>query len=241
MRESLTQRLPRSWPAAWPDALAFATGLGLAWHLQWKTSDLIWSLWLSSLLVGYAMIVWGSLTPTLLLWRERRLGAATLATLGGVFTLAFFTVHFGMFHFVHSAFLQSYFPVLGDATRGHWPGWDLYREVLVRYGWFVPAVLVAERSAFQLDPLPPEPPRTSVRAADIAARKQRQASLSPGATTFRPYLNVVRLHLLIFFFAGVRKVGLEDFPIYAVVYAAYFFPWRILLNRSNPVEASASS
>ena len=51
------------WADAWPDALAFATGLAMAWYFQWQTRDLVWSLWLSSLLVGYAMIVWGIFGP----------------------------------------------------------------------------------------------------------------------------------------------------------------------------------
>jgi hypothetical protein len=47
---------PRSqWREAWPDALAFLAVLGLAWHFRWETVDLVWSLWLSSLLVGYAL------------------------------------------------------------------------------------------------------------------------------------------------------------------------------------------
>jgi len=38
----------------------------------------------------------------------------------------------------------------------------------------------------------------------------------------------VRLHLLIFFFAfaSIAKVG--GFAVYAVVYAVYFFPWRLV-------------
>ena len=53
----------RGWTDAWPDAVAFAGGLGLAWHFQWETRDLVWSLWLSSLVVGYAMIVWSIFGP----------------------------------------------------------------------------------------------------------------------------------------------------------------------------------
>jgi hypothetical protein len=40
------------------------------------------------------------------------------------------------------------------------------------------------------------------------------------------YVNVIRMHLLIFFFAGASFAGLESFVVYAVVYAVYFFPWR---------------
>jgi hypothetical protein len=94
------------WADAWPDALAFVLGLVIAGLAKWDTGDLIWSLWLSSLVVGYAMIVWAIFSRA---WG--RVGEM----LGGVFLLAFFTVHFGMFHFVHSMFLHQFFPLEGAA------------------------------------------------------------------------------------------------------------------------------
>ncbi|MBA3848541.1 MAG: hypothetical protein C0502_00915 [Opitutus sp.] len=214
------------WAGAWPDALAFATGLALARVFRWETRDLVWSLWLSSLLVGYAMILWSIFSPVVVLKREGRTGGAIAALAGGLFTLLFFTFHFGMFHFVHSAFLNGFFPV-ADKPEG-FPEPSLYAEVLARYWWFVPVALLAERQAFKLQPAPPEPPPTSVKAADIAQRKARQAHLNPTAGAMQPYKNVVRLHLLIFFFAGAHFAKLDSFLVYSAVYAAYFFPWRLL-------------
>ena len=43
-----------------------------------------------------------------------------------------------------------------------------------------------------------------------------------------PYRNVVRMHMLIFFFAFAHFAGLDSFVVYAVVYAVYFFPWRLV-------------
>lgn len=228
----MDDKAPRSagWSDAWPDVLAFAGGLGLAWLFQWETRDLVWSLWLSSLLVGYAMILWTIFSPVWRHHREGSTGAAAAAFAGGLFLVVFFTFHFGMFHFVHSAFLNSFFPVMDVRS---FPGPALYTEVAARYWWFVPLALVAERQAFRAEPLPPAPPATSVKAADIAARLQRNQSLSPGAGIMAPYKNVVRLHLLIFFFAGAHFARLDSFLVYAVVYAVYFFPWR-LLGRGRP-------
>ncbi|MDQ5978608.1 MAG: hypothetical protein QG602_1582, partial [Verrucomicrobiota bacterium] len=62
------------WLAAWPDALGFVGGLALAWYAGWQTADLVWSLWLSSLAVGYAMIVWSVFSPAVLLQREGSTG-----------------------------------------------------------------------------------------------------------------------------------------------------------------------
>ncbi len=110
--------------------------------------------------------------------------------------LAFFTLHFGMFHFGQAAFLIDFFP-LGE--RGQTGDFEHLMQALLRYWWFVPAAALAERGAFILPPMPPAPPPTSVRGTDIEARKARQSY--GAAQMWRPYINVVRMHLLIFFFA----------------------------------------
>ena len=66
---------PASWLSAWPDALALAGGLALAWWLKWQVRDLVWGLWLSSLLVGYAMIVWKIFGPMLVIERAEKASA----------------------------------------------------------------------------------------------------------------------------------------------------------------------
>jgi hypothetical protein len=225
------------WADAWPDALAFAGGLALAWFGHWQTKDLVWSLWLSSLVVGYAMIVWSIFGPVLLLVRGTaeagvprmaQAGLDGVFILGGLFMLAFFTVHFGGFHYVHSIFLNSFFPMMPG--KGSWPGSTLYLEVFREYWPFVLVAAVAERSAFRLTPPEPAGPSdTAVTAEAIAARKARNLfgrSGQGGMTA--PYRNVVRLHLLIFFFAFAHFAKLDNFLIYAVVYAVYFFPWRLV-------------
>ncbi|SDS20857.1 DUF6498-containing protein [Opitutus sp. GAS368] len=230
------------WADAWPDALAFAAGLGMAWYFKWETRDLVWSLWLSSLVVGYAMIVWDIFSPGMLLvtkvWGDRAMlspepkgpaiaGGAVLLV-GGLFMLAFFTVHFGGFHFVHSVFLNVFFPL--GPVKNSWPNAALYLQVLRDYWPFVLVAAVAERKAFRLAPAEPAGPEdTSVTAAAIAARKARnaQAAFASGGL-MAPYKNVVRLHCLIFFFAAAHFAKLDNFLVYAVVYAVYFFPWRLL-------------
>ena len=198
------------WVSAWPDALAFVAGLALAWYGQWQTRDLVWSLWLSSLLVGYAMIVWSIFGSSLVPEGAPQAAIAAAPWLAGgllfagrLFMLAFFTVHFGMFHFVHATFLNGFFPVEG--TKTSWPTLALYGRVFAEFWPFVLVAAVAERRSFR---------RTSLPAV--------------GNAMTAPYRNVVRLHLLIFFFAFAHFAHLENFAVYAVVYAVYFFPWRLL-------------
>lgn len=193
------------WLSAWPDALAFAAGLAVAWFAGWSTKDLVWSLWLASLVIGYAMIVW--------MIFSRAFGSVGLMV-GGLFLLAFFTVHFGMFHFVHSVFLANFFPV-GERSES-FINLSLYAEVVQRYWLFLPVAALAERDHFRL------PPAVNSQEAFAAFTDKKSNAL------MAPYKNVIRLHLLIFFFAAAHFLKLDHFLVYAVVYAVYFFPWRLL-------------
>ncbi|HRI82109.1 MAG TPA: DUF6498-containing protein [Opitutaceae bacterium] len=234
------------WNEAWWDALAFAIGLGLAWFLRWETTDLVWSLWLSSLVVGYATIVW-TITRGLREFATRATADKTpgrtagKAVVGGallfgaLFMLAFFTVHFGGFHFGHSVFLNSFFPVQGDgSSSGGWPGWETYTEIVQRYWVFLPAAFIAERAGFRSTPAVKDD--GAVTAEAIAARKARQ-TFGDGSGLMAPYKNVMRMHLLIFFFAGAHVAKADNFLVYAVVYAVYFFPWRLLQRPKGPGAA----
>ncbi|MBL9189325.1 MAG: hypothetical protein JNK23_17715 [Opitutaceae bacterium] len=191
------------------DLLAFGAGLVLAWQQGWKAADLVWSLWLSSLVVGYAMIVWIIAGPLVrggpAAWEGTKpAGGPALRVIGGLFLLAFFTVHFGGFHFGHSVFLGMFFPLV---PGGETPNWATYSEVWTRYWVWLPLAFVAERAGF-------------TPAADPKAKK-----LAPMTV---PYRNVIRMHLLIFFFAGAHFAKVDNFAVYAVVYAAYFLPWTAL-------------
>jgi len=217
------------WTGAWLDAVAFALGLAAAWWFSWKTTDLVWGLWLSSLVVGYTLIVWKISAPLRAVagamesdqTRTARVGAKVVVlgvyVIGTLFGLAFFTVHFGMFHYVHSVFLASFFPVTNEPTKGL-IGWSTYSVVFSRYWWFLLAAFLAERQAFR-----------STQGAGLSALMQSgTAKGGKRDAMMEPYKNVVRMHMLIFFFVFVHIAGLENFAVYATVYAVYFFPWRML-------------
>ncbi len=192
------------------DGLAFAATVVLAAWLRWEAGDLIWGLWVSSLCVGYTYIV-----TTIVMSVVQAEGAARIAMAGGgLFMLAFFTVHFGMFHFVHSLFLNGFFPlveegegfpnlaaILGTALRSYWP--------------IVAATFVSRWTDFPF---------------------RQKIKLSGHATMMMPYANVIRMHLLIFVFAGLNAAGLSNYAIYPVL-IAYFFPWGAMLRRVRGKEA----
>ena len=183
----------------------------------------MWSLWLSSLLVGYSIIVWRIFGPAVMDWAGstgidvslgQRAALAAIRIFGGGFLLVFFTVHFGMFHFIHSMFLNAFFPVLGPGAARFGPSKALYLTVLHNYWPFVIVMAVAERDAFRV-----------------------RGALSMKAGGFMAaYSNVLRMHLLIFFFAFAHFAKLENIVTYGIVYGVYFFPWR-LMSRSASANA----
>lgn len=198
----------------WPELLAFSLGLLAAALTGWDTTGLVWSLWLSSLTIGYLTIVLtivrmmrsgASALAKEIPAEKARAAAPALAIFGGLFLLAFFTIHFGGFHWGHSIFLNVFFPIHGgEAMQGApMPTAADYWQIAQTGWWFIPLALIAER-------------RKLFPHADSG-----QLEHSLGA----PYKNVVRLHLLIFFFAGASFSGAPAFLIYIVVYAVYFFPW----------------
>jgi hypothetical protein len=192
------------------DLVAFGGTVALAVAMRWQARDLVWALWTSSLVVGYATIVTTIVRGVREHWRELHL----IVLFGGVGLLAFFTFHFGMFHFVHSVFLNMFFPLHGEADG--FP--NFVRTVgiaLAAYWPFVVASLVSRLG--DLD----RPRGTPDRAEAGASGRALHMSLSA------PYRNVVRMHILIFVFAGLHAAGLSRYAIYPML-AAYFFPWETL-------------
>jgi hypothetical protein len=184
-------------PTVLLDVVAFSTAIILAGVYRWEATDLIWGLWASSLVIGYATIV-ATISVGV---RDSGLPLA-LALPGGLGLLAFFTVHFGMFHMVHGAFLGGFFPP--DGVENMKTGPFNVLPVVMRLFW--PFVLVS-----LLAKLPHIVPK--------------KAKLAMGDHLMKPYGNVVKMHLLIVVFAGLHLAGLSRYAVYPVL-IAYFFPWR---------------
>jgi hypothetical protein len=247
-----------------PDFLAFTIGLGLAWHLKWETKDLVWSLWLCSLVLGYLTLLsalaggaWFGLSMLRHSdFKPKHRKVAILAGTGfGLFFLAFFSLHFCGFHAGHSVFLNLFFPIEGMPRDGFGAAfmnppllWALtFSHLMLPYGIFLLPALIAERKyVFKLLFRAATAVREGTEASEFmqsaAAKKSGKKNNPIGEAMGRPYLNVMRMHLLIFFFAGAHFLKIDSFLIYAVVYSVYFFPWAELKrlragNRTAPVDA----
>ncbi|MFH1690698.1 MAG: DUF6498-containing protein [Candidatus Eisenbacteria bacterium] len=180
------------------DLFAFAGTVACAAVFRWEARDVIWGLWISSLTVGYATIVSSIVRGV----RHVLVGYKVLAVVGGLGALAFFTVHFGMFHFVHAVFLNGFFPLVDDGDK------------------FPRFLGMVARPAASFWPL------------IVASFLSRLSDIFPGSPApsgkdsfAAPYGNVVRMHLLIFVFAGLHMANLSRLAIIPVL-AAYFFPWK---------------
>ena len=233
-----------NWLSAWPDALGFVAVLSIAWWAGWNAGDLVWSLWLSSLVVGYSTIVWMIAQPAVEIGRNsakarelvdsnpRAMTAFwSILVIGALFFLAFFTVHFGMFHYIHSQILISFFPVeMGDGTlQSRTAGMATYAEIVRRYWPALPSAFLAHRAAFLRKPLSLD----GNLSLTSFARDNKARNLFT-----EPYRNVMRMHALIFFFFFAHLMKLENFAVYAVVYAVYFFPWRLVRRPAIPAASA---
>jgi hypothetical protein len=250
----MINRLETAWISrVFPDLLAFAMGLGMAWFLKWQTADLVWSLWLCSLTLGYLTLLSGLAAGAYIgfhaimhpdFQKEHRLKAIIGGTVLGLFLLGFFSLHFGGFHAGHSVFLRQFFPIDGMPKDGFGEAfmnppllWTMaFQYLMAPYGIFLLPALIAERkhvfrpmiqavAAVQSGASPINP----MQAKKEGGKKIRKGN-PLGEAMGRPYINVVRMHLLIFFFAFSHFLKLDSFIIYAVVYAVYFFPWMEIKN-----------
>lgn len=198
--------LPRPWRSALPDLVAFLVGLAVAWARGWSSTDLIWSLWLSSLVIGYALILWAVVQPALELlglgWQHRAevehsyketnkkqlailLG---IALVGALFYLAFFTTHFGFFHYIQSELLLGLYPLGGGFTRMNAA---TFAEVLRRYAWALPSAFLARRHAFARRTFVPRASDENVSSATPlgpGGKPARRRESAAESRVFGPYL-----------------------------------------------------
>jgi hypothetical protein len=199
------------------DVLAFVGTAVASFVFRWNLSAFVWGLWLSSLVVGYALIVYGIFSAT---YRHTTAVPATgtgaaLRALGGVgalFMLAFFTVHFGGFHFVHGIFLGVFFP-LEPGTQPFDSVWHNAGIALTQSWPLVLGSAIATRDAF------------------VRARTEFKPET--------PYKSVIRMHFLIFVFFGAKIANVDNRLLYIVVLFFYFFPLRALrslVQRSAQTE-----
>jgi hypothetical protein len=252
-----------------PDAFAFVLWLVIAWFARWTATDLVWSLWLSSFVIGYALILWTVFRPAEQLasgiWRmrpradlERKasgemspLGQESVIGIGALVILGFYTVAFAFANDVVSNFLVMYFPLDGNQFRT-WPSsMSFYAEIAHRYWYFLPSAFLTARGAFLKNPLPElADPRSKTRWIEkvdsVEARGvddgMTLTELNTPTTGLREaFRGVYRMLVLMIVFMICDLVHLANFPLYVVVYTCFFFPWRLVSRDASPATVTGTA
>jgi len=125
--------------------------------------------------------------------------------------------------------------------------WALvFTHLLQPYGIFILPALIAERKhvftpltraiGFVQTMRSGGPTNNEIDIGAVSAKMREQKFFHN--MMGRPYVNVVRMHLLIFFFAISHFLKMDSFIVYAVVYSVYFFPWgeMIALKKRRPAQ-----
>ena len=182
------------------DLVSFSGTVLAAYLLHWRATDIIWGLWTSSLFVGYSTLMVGIIRGARGTF-PRRPARAIVTALAGVI---FFSIHFLGFHYGHSVFLNAFFPLIDSEGPP-----NLIMSAGTGLALYWPLVIASLLSRFP----------------DLRSEVRGEAE----GMMASPYGNVVRMHLLIFVFAGLHIARLSGLAIYPVL-AAYFFPWGSLVR-----------
>lgn len=199
------------------DVGAFLGSLALAYFSGWSTKDLVWSLWLSSLVSGYLYFFIGFIIPVL--EKGQTILDRAFKVIGGLFGLVFFTLHFGFFHYLHGSMLDLFIPLIDHPDRvyvGHltWRGGAFFSMfdtavIALRHYWpFLLLTLIYDS-----------------KLITSGIKKIEQ---------LRGYKNVAKLHFLLFAFGALYVIGLESYLVFALVFFVYFAPtslWSFLFRR----------
>ena len=185
---------------------------------DWTATEMVWSLWISSLVLGYSFIItailamfFGGKETGVIGQISSAVGKSSvvLRLAGALFMLAFFSFHFLFFHFVHSVFLNQFFPLIRNDVFG---GMEL--------GYFVNLIATCIRRFW---------PFVLTSALSQLGKYIRAFQQFDSSLLTMPYKNVVRMHLSIFVFAFLHIAGVPSVALYFVM-IVYFFPLRGLWN-----------
>lgn len=226
IEENLSLRRPRIGLDTVIEASTYVGTLALAYFSGWSTNDMIWSLWLSSLLIGFLIVVVSSVR------RIFRPDATPLerafSLVGGLGAIAFFSLHFGFVHYVYAAILDLLMPLMEHPDRIYkgnltwtigtpFSFWETLGISVVQY-WPVVLLNVIRD-------------RRSVFSSSVMTGKETG-----------PYLAIAKLHFLVMGLGACYGLGLDSFPVYAAVYTLLFSPatlWRMIFRRKPQVTESA--
>lgn len=197
---------------------------------KWTATEIVWSLWISSLVLGYSFIVTAILAMFFGYQEMGPVGKISsfigkdswlLRLIGAIFMMAFFSFHFLFFHFVHSIFLNQFFPLVRSDVFDGMGG-----------GYFIKLIALCIRRFWPF-----------ILTSGISQSGKYLRAFQQAGDSFlsMPYKNVVRMHLSIFVFAFLHIVGVPSIALYFVLFV-YFFPlrglWEFMRGSFNQTDRS---
>jgi hypothetical protein len=189
----------------------FIGGVAATWFMGWSTKDLLWGVWISSLVSGVVFFSRGLLATKS--FRTRIEGVISSVTL--IFGLGLFILHFGAFHYLQASILDLFIPIepdpgrvyIGHLTWKHVRAFSIFTAINVGLRQYWPLVLATV--VHQFFSAPP--------------------NLNSQNENFTPYLFVLKMHFMMFVLGGLYTFGLESFPVYVLVLLFFFAPSLKLL------------
>jgi len=216
------------------DFLSFAAVVIYAICMKWSPRDNLWSLWISSFLIGYAILLSGyagNFRDKFLLKKQGVKDIKRTEILQKliiflpvlIFKLLFFTIHFGMFHFVISYILYGYFPLLDinlanlSSLHAFLSTWGvLLKTCLIRYWFFILTCVMA-----------------SVGNIVSAAEKEEKVFQREA---YKGIMKIIATLIISTYAAGS---GYPQFILYAIL-VINFFPFRKLRNDTRETSETGS-
>jgi hypothetical protein len=185
------------------DLLIFIIIFLLAVYQNWSPYDLIWQMWISSLVVGAFSILIDS-CKIFVSSQTKSLLLLCLAIMKALFII----FHFSFFHYVQGVLLSIILPpeeLSFTFYKNFIPlPFELIRICLKEYYIFIGLSILAIHNPFEI-------------------KKQRIAN-----SFLAPYFHVFRMHLLIFLYFIYLALNIQGYVLYLTL-LLYFFPIEQLI------------
>ena len=217
--EQGTQDKPPSPSGIVPEIAVFAGTLAFAYWFSWSAKDLIWSLWLSSLCVGFLSVATSAVRRVVR--PDATVVERIFSVVGGIGALLVFSIHFGPFHYVYASILDLLMPLMAHPDRVYvgrltWKGGTSFSF----WGTLVLAVT-------QYWP---------VAALNVLGDRRRLLTDVTNVKDTGPYLAILKLHFIVMGLGACYALGLDSFPVYAAVFTLLYAPstmWKRLFHRNG--------
>lgn len=218
----------------------FFFSLATAYFMGWNNTDLIWSFWITSLVVGYVSIFRTSAEPIFILAKsilnpveiKKFRELQTIEKLKififvlifipvSLFYIVFLSFHFCIFLLLIAYWLQVLMPhskITDILANGNGDGFYIYIQVIktlfMSYWIVIVGKLIFDYRTFWKS--------GSNKVTRIKKARSNEFFSFEGIK--RPYVQVVRIIILMVLLFWLNSIEVNQYLIYVVIYSLFFFP-----------------